>query len=103
MRNKTTEGIWHVDGFNLTAVISEQNSETNHPSYKHICDCNYGFTNPEKHFEENKANAKLISASPELLHNLQRLIEHFTPFVQTQFEENLIFECNEVVKKATKI
>lgn len=71
---KHTEGRWHVDGHNLTAVIAEQNAFTAYPTYQHICDCNYGYADPLKHLELNKANARLISKSPEMFKLLKAFL-----------------------------
>jgi hypothetical protein len=68
---KHTPGSWHVDGHNLTAVISKINEH----HYKHICTCDYGYSHPEEHFELNKANAKLIAAAPELLEACQLMLK----------------------------
>lgn len=78
---KHTPGPWEIDGHNLTAVIHNEGSVT-WPQWKHVCNCDYGYADPEKHFEENKANAHLIAAAPEMLEalesvmRLQKLIEY---------------------------
>jgi len=57
------KGIYHVDGHDLTSVIMEYQNTigTPYPAYKHICKCDFGYADPEKHFEINKSNAKLIA------------------------------------------
>lgn len=60
---KGTNEIWWVDGHDTTSVITK----VNEVGYKHICKCDYGHSEPDKHFDENYANAHLIAASPELL------------------------------------
>lgn len=60
---KGTKGDWSVDGFDLTSVIVS----VNEVGWKHLCRCNYGYVEPESHFEENTANAHLIAAAPDLL------------------------------------
>lgn len=73
---KHTPGPWSVDGHNLTAVIGveiKQGITQEWTTYKHICDCNYGHAVPEAHFEENRANAKLIAAAPEMYRLLKEI------------------------------
>lgn len=95
---KRTPGTWHVDGFNLTAVIAKKEGDRH---YEHVCSCNFGYYSNKSDFELNKANARLIAAAPELLEALQKLTEHFAPFVETPFEHGLLGDCYEAIKKAT--
>lgn len=70
MKTKHTKGEWSVDGFNTTSVI------TNINGYTKICDCHIaGIIGNDalQYLEENKANAKLIAAAPELLEALIKL------------------------------
>jgi len=67
---KATTGPWSVDGFDLTSVIKNEGNES-FPQWKHIARCDYGYSHPESHLEQNKANAKLIAAAPDMLHALQ--------------------------------
>jgi hypothetical protein len=73
---KHTSGPWEVDGFDTTSVIKNEGSEI-WPQWKHICRCDYGYADPEKHLEGNKANAKLIAAAPELLEALINMRKAF--------------------------
>lgn len=63
---KTTPGPWFVDGHNITAVIANE-GDLAYPKWKHVCRCDYGYADPEKYFELNKANAKLIAQAPRML------------------------------------
>lgn len=97
---KHTQGKWVVDGHNLTAVIAEQNSDSNHPTYTHICDCNYGYAEPLKHLEINKANAKLIAAAPALLEALKLVLSVY-PFSNLE-QTNAKIKAYEAIKQATE-
>jgi hypothetical protein len=61
---KITPGEWHVDGFNLTAVIAKKEGDK---YYEHVCNCNFGYHSNPQDFELNKENAKLIAAAPTML------------------------------------
>ncbi len=61
---------WEVNGFNTISVIEEMDNG----GWKHICTCDYGYAEPMKHLELNKANAKKISAVPDLIDALQTLV-----------------------------
>jgi len=67
IKMKHTEGRWHIDGHNLTAVIAEQNAFTSYTTYQHVCTCDYGYADPLKYLELNKANARLIAKAPEMI------------------------------------
>lgn len=58
-----TQGNWHVDGFNVTSVISKREDG----GYDHVCFCNNRGIDSRDNFELNKSNAKLIAAAPDLL------------------------------------
>lgn len=89
--SKHTPGPWHVDGHNLTAVIASETKQgltQDWTTYQHVCDCNYGCTDREKHFEMNKANAKLIAAAPTMLQLIEAINNH--PYTALTFEHRAI-------------
>lgn len=61
---------WEVDGFNTTAVIEKMENG----GWKHVCNCNYGYAEPQKHLELNKENAKKISAVPDMIVALENCV-----------------------------
>ncbi|MEL7586648.1 MAG: hypothetical protein AAGU19_08025 [Prolixibacteraceae bacterium] len=70
MENSFTPGEWFVDGFDTTSVITKDTQVT----YKHITRCNYGYADPLRHLEENKANARLISSAPNMFNVCKEII-----------------------------
>lgn len=102
-----TKGPWHVDGFNLTAVIKNEGSET-WPQWKHICNCDYGYASPEKYFEENKANAIIISTAPEAIDLLIRILPHIHDYGSSGIQDtdlrkevrDIEYEIKRIIKKA---
>lgn len=99
---KFTPGPWEVDGFDLVSIIKNERPGTNYPAWRHISKCDYGYSNPEKHFEENKANAKLIAAAPELLEACQEMMKHI---IETDFDvsgtpDKLLNKWNAAIQKA---
>jgi hypothetical protein len=63
-----TTGNWMVDPENPLSVISEQIPGN---TYQHICTCDYGFDNPAKYLDLNRANARLIALAPALFKALE--------------------------------
>lgn len=76
MKTESTPSPWFVDGHNITAVIANEGSLT-YPQWKHVCTCDYGHADPEKYFELNKANAKLIAQTPYMLELLKQCAATF--------------------------
>jgi len=62
---KHTEGEWSVDGHNLRSVICKVGDK----KYKTICTSKIEGQNVDS-IEEEKANAKLIAAAPDMLEAL---------------------------------
>lgn len=69
--NTKIEHPWFVDGHNITSVIANEGS-LEWPQWKHIANCNYGYADPEKYFEENKMNAKRIAKVPTMIYLLKK-------------------------------
>jgi hypothetical protein len=96
-----TPGPWEVDGFDLVSIITNTTPGTSFAAWKHISKCDYGYLNPEKHFEENKANAKLIAAAPELLEALIGFRDYFKWLVKdTSFKA--FADAEAAIQKATQ-
>lgn len=76
MKTEPTQAPWFVDGHNITSVIANEGSLA-FPQWKHVCNCNYGYADPEKYFELNKANAKLIAQTPYMLELLKQCSASF--------------------------
>jgi hypothetical protein len=92
---------WSVDGYDLTSIIEEQNDGY---SWKHVCRCDYGYAEPEKHFDLNKKNAKIIAASLDMLNALIEISEgkgSYDPD-KTQHYLNCLNEMVEIAKKVIK-
>ena len=106
MEKKFTEGEWFVSNYNQIVAMSSQCKITNR-----VGGCNS---------EEAKANAKLISAAPDMLAALEYLIEAINPIdaCRGKFEslgkdkayvggmtiptDESILRCIEAINKATK-
>lgn len=57
---------WHVDGYNVTAIIEKVNSV----GWRHIATCDYGNNNNEAHFKLNKQNAEKIAMLPGIIYEI---------------------------------
>lgn len=93
-----TPGPWEIDGFDITSVIVKEGNY-----WKHVARCDYGYSKPESNFEVNKANAKLIAASPDLLHSLTECLQGVKE-LYSQHQDGwqiVIQKAEEAIKKAT--
>jgi hypothetical protein len=89
MKTETTPAPWFVDGHNITAVIANEGS-LEWPKWKHVCTCDYGYADPEKYFELNKANARLIAQTPYMLELLKQCVTTFDILkLQNVFKDDL--------------
>lgn len=106
---KFTKGEWVIDGFNTTAVLSmtvKYGSTGEFRQYQHICDCNYGYAEPEKHIELNKANAALIASAPELYEALKAFvtdIDNPPSAAAAEYYKPLLDKAKAALTKATTI
>lgn len=93
--NNHTPGPWHVDGWNLAAVIFEEKPKV----YKRICLCDYARQNSNAVLQQDIANAKLIAAAPELLEALQVCFASLSTYGKHPIIE---MQVNAAIKKATE-
>lgn len=93
---KHTKGEWITQGdLDNLRVITEKDGWTNQVCK--VIDMDHLTPN----YEQNKANAKLIAAAPELLENLTRLLDRI---VENKLQDNFPSAFNrakEAIKKAT--
>ena len=79
---KHTKGEWVIDKDNTMVAILKDGV------YKYIADCNpHHFSNSELDDEECEANAKLITASPDLLEACKDMLD--------TLEEQLTYDAKE--------
>lgn len=95
---KTTPKAQHTAGeWRRVVNLEKAGDYCIHVSGKKICEL------PSQEEEENEANAKLISAAPEMLEALQEMIEAFKNSHSVPVSLNkAYFKCKEAIKQATK-
>lgn len=101
MKTKFTKGEWYIEDFysiNETRIISNG---------KRICEAkHYGkkihprFKEPSK--IEGKANAKLISAAPDLFEALQKIMKTQQSMDWCESNSEFIYMAQKAIKKATE-
>lgn len=94
MKTKHTPGPWHVDGFNLTAVIHQ----IGHTRWETLCDC----STKGKDIEERKANAKLIAAAPDLLEAAIHAVKALEKLNSGDDGYQAMIELEQAIKRATE-
>jgi hypothetical protein len=91
METKHTQGQWVVDKYN--------NIQSNGKTIKidgSISMVNFGN-------EEEKANTHLIAAAPELLEQLQNMINAFEEYAEMAQYKSGLFMAKEAIRKATNL
>lgn len=101
-KHEHTPGPWFIDGHNTTSVMANEGS-LEFPKWKHVCNCDYGYADPEKYFELNKANARLIAQTPCMLELLKQCAATFDLLkFQGVFKDDLSIR-NEIVTLIQRI
>lgn len=74
---KFTDGDWHVDGWNITAVIIGRPDDRYISKIGYVCvfnDEGNGRNGDEIKFEERCANARLIASAPKMFKMLEQVV-----------------------------
>ena len=98
MKFRGTKGQWYVSGDKYATIESRNMDEKIVVTYPTIATINSTFIN----FEEFRANALLISKSPEMLEMLQKCKEYFLLKTDAKSEERAD-AIAQLIEEATKL
>jgi len=119
--NKMTPTPWEIDGYNMTAIIHNMQPEANHPAWKHVASCDYGYATPDDFVDLNMANAKAIvsavngtygkninpEAVADLLDVLEKIVaiatDRWRPLPATSHEKNCLSSARAAIKLAKSL
>ena len=93
MKTTHTNGEWKVttDGQKVTSILDRNDAN----GFNNICSIN-------EHVEEREANAKLISAAPELLDALVTLKDYCQTIDRGEGWDEIVSKTFKAIEKATK-
>lgn len=102
MKDQATKRPWHLDGFNLTAIIVKENN-----NYRNLLDCRYySRISLDEAIANSRLIVKAVNMHDELIESLRNVLaitkETDFPDIINKAEE-VLAKCNDFVKEGRSL